>query len=119
MTDKIKRVASPSAWKPGCKAPNPEGGRLAARNGHAGRKKGARQNALNILDEVMKSEESVMLVKQALMARLRADPAEFYKGFVVPLLPREIRSTQHAEGEGSFRLIIECEGDKSVKRVKK
>ena len=96
--------------------------------GGPGRPKGTlsgRRKALAALDGVLSKGKNLSCLKKALQEEFDGDPVKFFRGYVIPLLPKELLSEfeQGGDLEINVRLIDdkgrECSFDqwKEIKTV--
>lgn len=80
------------------------------RAGAAGRPKGlptGRQQALALIDRFLSEAETMAALESAMREAFNADPLDFYKKVVAPILPRETRlKVAQAEGIVEWRSIL-------------
>jgi hypothetical protein len=81
-----------------------------------GRPKGAyggRIQALAELDRLLARGKNKKLLARALEAELQADPVRFFKGVIMPLLPREAKLAVDREGVITWRSLISGENSET------
>ncbi len=75
---------------------------VAGQSGNpAGRPKGAyggRIQALAALDQIMGRKRNLAVLEKALEAEFKRDPVRFFKGIIMPLLPKESKLELDRDG---------------------
>jgi hypothetical protein len=82
-------------------------------NGGPGRPKGGRRVALDLLDNMLADAGNQEIFKSAIQREFEAKPLEFFRTYVMPLMPKNIEVTGEEGGaiNTSVRIIIEKDAD--------
>ncbi len=79
----------------------------------AGRPKGSyggRIQALAALDRMLGKKKNQTVLVKALEAEFLSDPVRFFKGIVMPLLPRESKPKFDHDGVVQWKSLLGCDG---------